>query len=543
MYDESPIDFKSLRYVLYARKSTDDPKRQVRSIPDQIDECNQLAQRLGLNVVDTLREEKSAKRPNIRPVFTKVVTDIKAGKYDAILAWNPDRLARNMLEAGMLIDLADSKIIKDFKFVTHIYSPDANGKMLLGMAFVLSKQYSDKLSQDVTRGVRKKFEEGKSPIHKHGYIRDDHGIYRPDEVNDRFALIQSAWYMRAEGKSLEEINEYVNQKGYYRLTESTKQKQYMTFQKLSTIFKDSFYYGALVQAGQTVFLPDIYDFEPMVDRDTYDKVQSLILDRYIPYKSKLGTFYPLKQMVKCDYCQSNMVVAPSSGHLERYLYYRCDNALCVRNSAENRAKSKKDPTYIKASVRSLVLFEFIYELLKDGLNLTEKEYIDYKESLKKLGDNDREKIRSEIEQYEAQRRNHIKEAKRIGLALGKLTENKTAYQINADELAKQKTKQSQVEATIAELRAKLTDEEEDELSLEEFLNLSKNAATTVKAGDAIAKDLICRLLFLNFSLGNEKVASYQLKEPFDTLLKSRSFRNGRGDRTRTCGLSLPKRTL
>ncbi len=530
MYDESPIDFKSLRYVLYARKSTDDPKRQVRSIPDQIDECNQLAQRLGLNVVDTLREEKSAKRPNIRPVFTKVVTDIKAGKYDAILAWNPDRLARNMLEAGMLIDLADSKIIKDFKFVTHIYSPDANGKMLLGMAFVLSKQYSDKLSQDVTRGVRKKFEEGKSPIHKHGYIRDDHGIYRPDEVNDRFALIQSAWYMRAEGKSLEEINEYVNQKGYYRLTESTKQKQYMTFQKLSTIFKDSFYYGALVQAGQTVFLPDIYDFEPMVDRDTYDKVQSLILDRYIPYKSKLGTFYPLKQMVKCDYCQSNMVVAPSSGHLERYLYYRCDNALCVRNSAENRAKSKKDPTYIKASVRSLVLFEFIYELLKDGLNLTEKEYIDYKESLKKLGDNDREKIRSEIEQYEAQRRNHIKEAKRIGLALGKLTENKTAYQINADELAKQKTKQSQVEATIAELRAKLTDEEEDELSLEEFLNLSKNAATTVKAGDAIAKDLICRLLFLNFSLGNEKVASYQLKEPFDTLLKSRSFRNGRGDR-------------
>lgn len=531
MYDsDTQIDFKTLRYVLYARKSTDDPKRQVRSIPDQIDECKQLAQRLGLNVVDTFREEKSAKRPNIRPVFTKVVEDIKAGKYDAILAWNPDRLARNMLEAGMLIDLADSKIIKDFKFVTHIYSPDANGKMLLGMAFVLSKQYSDKLSQDVTRGVRKKFEEGKSPIHKHGYIRDDHGIYRPDEVNDRFAIIQSAWYMRADGKSLEEINEYVNQKGYYRLTESTKQKQYMTFQKLSTIFKDSFYYGALVQAGQTVFLPEIYDFEPMVDRDTYDKVQSLILDRYIPYKSKLGTFYPLKQMVKCDYCQSNMVVAPSSGHLERYLYYRCDNVLCVRNSAENRAKNKKDPTYIKASVRSLVLFEFIYELLKDGLNLTEKEYIEYKDSLKKLGDNDREKIRSEIEQYEAQRRNHIKEAKRIGLALGKLTENKTAYQINADELAKQKTKQSHVEATIAELRTKLTDEEEDELSLEEFLNLSKNAATTVKAGDAIAKDLICRLLFLNFSLGNEKVASYQLKEPFDTLLKSRSFRNGRGER-------------
>src|SRR3990167_8776246 len=209
MYNENEIDYTKLKYVLYARKSTDDPQRQLRSISDQISECLELAERLHLRVVKPyITEEKSAKKPHLRPAFLQMVRDIKAGKYDAILAWNPDRLARNMLEAGMLIDLADSKIIKDFKFVTHIYSPDANGKMLLGMAFVLSKQYSDKLSQDVTRGVRKKFEEGRSPIHKHGYIRDDRDTYRPDEENDRFALIQSAWYMRAEGKSLEEINEY-----------------------------------------------------------------------------------------------------------------------------------------------------------------------------------------------------------------------------------------------------------------------------------------------------------------------------------------------
>ena len=57
--------------------------------------------------------------------------------------------------------MVDNETIKDFKFVTHVYSPDANGKMLLGMAFVLSKQYSDKLSQDVTRGVRSRAEKVK----------------------------------------------------------------------------------------------------------------------------------------------------------------------------------------------------------------------------------------------------------------------------------------------------------------------------------------------------------------------------------------------
>ena len=63
-----------------------------------------------------------------------------------ILAWNPDRLAGNMLKAGMLIDMVNNEVIKDFKFITHVFSSDTNGKILLGMAFLLSKQYSDKLN-------------------------------------------------------------------------------------------------------------------------------------------------------------------------------------------------------------------------------------------------------------------------------------------------------------------------------------------------------------------------------------------------------------
>ncbi len=47
-----------------------------------------------------------------------------------------------MLEGGEIIDLIDQGIIKDLKFKTHFFTKDANGKMLLGMTFVLSKQYS-----------------------------------------------------------------------------------------------------------------------------------------------------------------------------------------------------------------------------------------------------------------------------------------------------------------------------------------------------------------------------------------------------------------
>ena len=65
-----------MRYFLYARKSTDDPQRQIRSIGDQIFECKQLATRLGLNVVKILEETKSAKKPNQRPIFRQMLADL-----------------------------------------------------------------------------------------------------------------------------------------------------------------------------------------------------------------------------------------------------------------------------------------------------------------------------------------------------------------------------------------------------------------------------------------------------------------------------------
>ena len=43
-----------------------------------------------------------------------------------------------MKEGGEIIDMIDYGSIKDLQFVTHTFSNDANGKMLLGMAFVMS---------------------------------------------------------------------------------------------------------------------------------------------------------------------------------------------------------------------------------------------------------------------------------------------------------------------------------------------------------------------------------------------------------------------
>nr|OGC90590.1 MAG: hypothetical protein A2V48_01495 [Candidatus Amesbacteria bacterium RBG_19FT_COMBO_48_16] len=139
-----------------------------------------------------------------------------------------------MLEGGTIIHLIDEEILKDLKFVTHYFTKDANGKMLLGMAFVLSKQYSDNLSQGVTRGVVRNFAEGNSPAPKHGYLRDEDGLYRPDGKN--FELVCDAWEKRRNGDSLESISEYMNKKGYGRKFKKTGRIIRMNPKLLSPFF-------------------------------------------------------------------------------------------------------------------------------------------------------------------------------------------------------------------------------------------------------------------------------------------------------------------
>lgn len=128
------------KYVLYARKSTKGKERQERSLPDQIDDCTAYAKRLYLKISRPyIQEKESAKDPDIRLKFRKMVDDVKKGNYDGIISWHPNRLARNMKEAGEIIDLLDKGIIKDLKFPSFSFENSSQGKVMLGISFVFIK--------------------------------------------------------------------------------------------------------------------------------------------------------------------------------------------------------------------------------------------------------------------------------------------------------------------------------------------------------------------------------------------------------------------
>ena len=501
---QEELDITKLRYVLYVRKSTDDPQRQIRSIDDQISECFDYAKRLKLHIVGSpIEEKKSAKKPDQRPLFTQMLRDIRKGKYDGILAWNPDRLARNMKEGGEVIDMIDDKLIKDMKFVTHHFSNDANGKMLLGMAFVLSKQYSDNLSQNVTRGVRKNFGEGKTPVYKYGYIRDTNGLQQPDGKN--FDLLKEAWKKRLEGISLDEIAEYMNQNGFRRVIKLTKRHVAITKQMLSGLFQDKFYYGVLVQKEEEIDLRSIYDFQGAVTEEEFYKIQVLSGKRMQPYKKKRVSYYPLKMMVVCSFCGNHMYVGAVQGHKYKYLTYRCDNKYCTRQ---------------KKSIRGKVIFDFIYDLLQNGINFTEEDYQKYLEDMKQLTGKKHEELKAIIYSKEGRLKILEHEIREIAYKVLKFDEDSPIRRVNEKRVEDYEIEKDQIKSELVTLKGQLVDPDQQIITLENFLNLSKNAGKAVQTDDPVIKDAICRLLFLNFSVDEKKVLSYQAKPPFDTLIKT-----------------------
>ena len=104
-----------ITYCQYARKSSESKERQALSINDQKEEIVEYCGHEGIVIADDLKfeEERSAYKPNHRPVFQKMVELIEAGIVQGIVTWKPDRLCRNPREGGIVLQLLQDGIRDD----------------------------------------------------------------------------------------------------------------------------------------------------------------------------------------------------------------------------------------------------------------------------------------------------------------------------------------------------------------------------------------------------------------------------------------------
>ncbi|MEM7241797.1 MAG: recombinase family protein [Pseudomonadota bacterium] len=326
-----------MKSFIYCRKSQEAEDRQVLSLESQLDEIQRLLQEYPeIEIVDVYSEAKSAKKPG-RPLFNKMMKRIQKGEAECIVAWHPDRLARNSVDGGQVIYFLDEELLVDLKFCTYTFENSPEGKFMLSIMFGQSKYTIDNLSKNVLRGIRKKLAQGwlpnRAPL---GFVNDrnDHNIKLDHEhaavIRKIFDWFLSGLYTVAEihRKLIEELDYRTpirKKSGGKRLSRS----------QVYRILANPFYAGYLPWKGE------LYEgkHEAIISKDEFLQVQKL-LGRQTDTRKRSYDFL-FKGLFSCGVCGKAVTAErkqkPSG---KEYIYYHCtrvhNTVKCKQPSVEER---------------------------------------------------------------------------------------------------------------------------------------------------------------------------------------------------------------
>ena len=531
-----------MNVVMYLRKSSEEEEKQFNSTRDQEKKCRayiealEASESVKINIVKKYEEHHSAAHAGERKEFNEMLEGIKAGRFDAILAYHPDRLSRNMLEAGILLDMIRPEkgeevgVLQDLLFPTVAFTNDSGGRLMLAVLFSMATQYSDHLSEVVQRGVDGNLEKGKSSgTPKWGYTRNRvTGYYEPD---DNFDLIRQGWEMILDGSSQAAVLDFWkdNDVHYHTVEGANKVSRKVKMEHktaVSRLFKDPFYYGILVQAGKEVDLRRIPEanFEPMVTEDEYDRVQEILEGKYQNHrrvKEEDKAFIPFQGMIICEHCGRKLY-----GYLNkkrRLVYYGHQNKAAREDCERIQDKS------VTNEVRGNTILDEVYKAL-DNLKPTKKDYERYLRVAKHYTDDMKDEMirekRSKLGILSQYKREEKDETESYKVLMRDKNAPEAVKKSISDKLGVLQHDIQRLEKDIAELTAKIDTPERALLNERDFLNFLKNAPQQMRELDFVGKDILLRSIFLNLRINKQNKVTFLCKPEFSDLFKTSNVVNG-----------------
>lgn len=324
---------KTKEYIIYLRKSEKDKKKQVQSLWDQLIACLDYAESNNLKIktrpldfsmfenqkdieyetkIEDDRDRKLFKDNRNLFIIKESYSWKDSGerkKWSALndyllmcewtvwlISYSPDRQSRNLVEAWQLIELVE-RTWMELRYPTFHFENTTSGKMMLGIWFVLSKQYVDNLRDTSWRWTKSAHKKGKALWYaKHWYDIIDN-FHTPGKY---FDLIRQAFELKIyKWKTDEQVKRYLDAKWY-------KYKHGKDIIKISnnsiwTMFSDSFYYGLFSHGSEVVDLNESNpNFKPIISLEEYNKL--IAIKQWNKAKRNFGTrkkeledLYPIRK--------------------------------------------------------------------------------------------------------------------------------------------------------------------------------------------------------------------------------------------------------
>jgi DNA invertase Pin-like site-specific DNA recombinase len=303
--------------AIYVRISQDTEGTEA-GVQRQEHDCRELADRMGLHVVDVYRDNDigaSSKSTKARPAYKRMLDDVRAGKFSTILAYSNSRITRRPLEWEELISLADS----NHKLQVHTVASSsadfstADGRMILRYLAAADAAEAERMGERIARA--------KLDAVKHGRYRGGARPfgYESDGVTPRepeFSAIAEASRRFIAGESLNSIAKDFAGRGF---TGTINTQKKLTRDQLREILKRPRNAALMEHRGKIV---GPASWPAAVSEEVFTTVKRKLEDpSRVTNRGRNSAYHLGSSTYLCGICGSIMRVGKSSSG--SYRVYRC----------------------------------------------------------------------------------------------------------------------------------------------------------------------------------------------------------------------------
>lgn len=268
--------------------------------------------------------------------------------FEMIIVWKLDRFARNRYDSARYKNVLKKNGVR-LTSATEVISPHSEGVLLESVLEGYAEYFSADLSEKVIRGMTEnalkcKYNGVALPI---GYVIDSEQHFKADLLIA--PLVAESFQMYADGKTIREIRDYMNQKGMKTFRGST-----INYNNIQTMLHNRRYTGEY-RYRDTV-IPD--GIPAIVSMELFDRVQAKLAKNHkSPARHKAEEDYILTTKLFCGRCGAMVFGESGTGKCGNiYRYYKCANA-------KKRRTCEKKPVH-KEWLEDLVV-NSVLELIRD----------------------------------------------------------------------------------------------------------------------------------------------------------------------------------
>ena len=407
--DVSTTDSLVWKVALYIRLSREDEEDKIES--NSVTNQRALLQEYLKNknefvIYDIYIDDGYSGTDFNRPNFQRLLNDMKDNKFNTIIVKDLSRLGRNYIEVGNYIEqifpLFKIRFISINDMIDSYKDPASINNVIVPFKNLMNDEYCRDISMKIRSAFNTKKRNGDfvGAWAPYGYIKDPKNKYHLiiDEESSQTVKLIFKWALEGKGRNTiaKELNKMgiLNPTGYKQkilnlnytnLSATSFGNDYAwTNTTISQILKNRVYVGDMVQCKERVVSYKIHKIvknpkedwiiventhEPIVDRDTFNKIQDLLFSRDNRVE-KNGELSKFAGHIRCADCKRamNKKTLSNKNRNRDYWYYICSTYrnkskdLCTKHSIRNDKLEEAVLEAIKLQISLVIEME---EILKE----------------------------------------------------------------------------------------------------------------------------------------------------------------------------------